>query len=68
MQLQAWWGEPDSSVLLTHFWLSELTDEKRLQLLDMEFSLLMEEIKLAFRGGMDRYVVADFLEGQPVCP
>lgn len=104
-ELRAWWEEDANPIQLAHFWLSELGDDKRAQLLEMEcvagvprpidrrcllvaprcrldlsdrarspiaadaaaaarfarlmslvvrrYGLLLEEIKLAFRAGID---------------
>ena len=58
-ELQAWWAEEDNSVIFTHFWLSEISDEKRQELLELEVGLLKAEVELAFSVGLESNAVSE---------
>lgn len=49
-EMQQWWCHDDNGVKFSHFWLSVFPDDRRKGLLEMEYDLLVEEIRLAFRG------------------
>jgi len=51
--LQDWWVAGSNAMNFSHFWLEELADDKRGQLLELEYELLREEIRLAFQAGME---------------
>jgi len=53
--LQAWWGVEGNGngVGLAHFWLSVFSDEKRKELLEMEYSLLLTQFQAAFQDALD---------------
>lgn len=51
--LQDWWVAGSNAMNFSHFWLEELADDKRGQLLELEYDLLREEIRLAFQAGME---------------
>eukprot|EP00040_Diaphanoeca_grandis_P030120 m.177548 g.177548 ORF g.177548 m.177548 type:complete len:426 (+) comp31897_c0_seq1:230-1507(+) len=49
---QSWWSEDHNAISFQHFWLSEFKDSKRKELLEMEYELLVEEIKMGFGEGL----------------
>lgn len=49
-EMQLWWCRDDNGVKFSHFWLSVFSDDRRKGLLEMEYDLLVEEIRPAFRG------------------
>ena len=51
-QLTSWLHSSDNFVQFAHFWLSEMPRSKQRELMDMEFSVLMEEIYFAFGAGL----------------
>jgi hypothetical protein len=51
--LQDWWCVGSNAMNFSQFWLAELADDKRGQLLELEYELLREEIRLAFMAGME---------------
>ena len=53
VDLQDWWIAGSNAMNFSHFWLEELADDKRGQLLELEYELLREEIRLAFQAGME---------------
>eukprot|EP00048_Salpingoeca_helianthica_P006198 m.95833 g.95833 ORF g.95833 m.95833 type:complete len:474 (-) comp13913_c0_seq1:130-1551(-) len=57
--LQAWWADADNSATFSHFWLSELPDSKRTELLEMEVDLFKEEVALAFKVGLEQGSVTE---------
>jgi hypothetical protein len=57
--LQGWWGEGENSAAFYHFWLSELPDAKRTELLEMEVDLFKEEVALAFKVGLESGSVSE---------
>ena len=51
--LQEWWCLGSNAMSFSQFWLAELADDKRGQLLELEYELLREEIRLPFMAGME---------------
>lgn len=51
-QLTSWLHFEDNFVQFAHFWLSEMPRSKQRELIDMEFSILMEELYFAFGAGL----------------
>lgn len=58
--LQSWWSQDrQNGMRLTHFWLSNFSDEKRRELLHMEYDLLLQEVKMALDSGVEKGAVTD---------
>ena len=51
-QLTCWLHFEDNFVQFAHFWLSEMSRSKQRELIDMEFSIIMEELYFAFGAGL----------------
>lgn len=52
-QLTSWLHDNDNFIQFAHFWLSEMPTSKQRELIEMEFSILMEEICFAFGAGLE---------------
>lgn len=52
-QLTTWLHDNDNFIQFAHFWLSEMPTSKQRELIEMEFSILMEEICFAFGAGLE---------------
>lgn len=52
-QLTSWLHFSDNFIQFAHFWLSEMPRSKQRELIEMEFTISMEEIKFAFGAGLD---------------
>ena len=52
-QLTSWLHYNDNFIQFAHFWLSEMPRSKQRELIEMEFSILMEEICFAFGAGLE---------------
>lgn len=52
-QLTSWLHDNDNFIQFAHFWLSEMPTSKQRELIEMEFSILMEEIFFAFGAGLE---------------
>ena len=50
--LTSWLHGGDNFVRFAHFWLSEMPTSKQKQLIDMEFSIFMDELEFAFGAGL----------------
>ena len=50
--LTSWLHGADNFVRFAHFWLSEMPTSKQKQLIDMEFSIFMDELEFAFGAGL----------------
>uniref|UniRef100_A0A8D2J9E9 SIPAR domain-containing protein n=1 Tax=Varanus komodoensis TaxID=61221 RepID=A0A8D2J9E9_VARKO len=48
-----WSLSGDNFVRFAHFWLSELQDNQKQQLLELEMGVIEDEVRLAFLGGSD---------------
>ena len=46
--LSLWWGDPVKACKFMHFWLKEIDEKKRLELLQMEYSIVREEVQALF--------------------
>ena len=46
--LSLWWADPVRACKFMHFWLKEIDDRKRLELLQMEYSIVREEVQALF--------------------
>lgn len=51
-QLTSWLHYNDNFVQFAHFWLSEMPRSQRRELIEMEFSIFMEELYFAFGAGL----------------
>lgn len=51
-QLSSWLHHDDNFVQFAHFWLSKMPTSKQRQLIDMEFSIFMDELGFAFDAGL----------------
>ena len=51
-QLTSWLHYNDNFIQFTHFWLSEMPRSQQRELIEMEFTILMEEINFAFGAGL----------------
>ena len=51
--LTSWLHHNDNFIQFAHFWLSEMPRSKQRELIEMEFSILMEEICFAFGAGLE---------------
>ena len=52
-QLTSWLHDNDNFIQFAHFWLSEMPRSKQRELIEMEFSILLEEICYAFGAGLE---------------
>lgn len=52
-QLTSWLHYNDNFIQFAHFWLSEMPRSKQSELIEMEFSILLEEICFAFGAGLE---------------
>ncbi len=52
-QLTSWLHYRDNFIQFAHFWLSEMPRSQQRELIEMEFSILMEEINFAFGAGLE---------------
>lgn len=52
-QLTSWLHYNDNFIQFAHFWLSEMPRSKQRELIEMEFSILLEEICFAFGTGLE---------------
>lgn len=52
-QLTSWLHFSDNFIQFAQFWLSEMPRSKQRELIEMEFTISMEEIKFAFGAGLD---------------
>lgn len=52
-QLTSWLHDNDNFIQFAHFWLSEMPTSKQRELIEMEFSILKEEICFAFGAGLE---------------
>ena len=50
--LTSWLHYSDNFIQFAHFWLSEIPSQKQRELVEMEYSILMEEICFAFGAGL----------------
>ncbi|XP_015754974.1 PREDICTED: uncharacterized protein LOC107334550 [Acropora digitifera] len=50
--LTSWLYDGDNFVRFAHFWLSEMPTSKQKQLIDMEFSIFIDELKFSFGAGL----------------
>ena len=50
--LTSWLYDGDNFVRFAHFWLSEMPTSKQKQLIDMEFSIFMDELEFSFGAGL----------------
>ena len=50
VDLQWWWAQGDNAVLMSQFWLADVDDSRRSDLVTMEGELLQHELALAFRA------------------
>ena len=46
--LSLWWADPVKACKFMHFWLREIDERKRLELLQMEYSIVREEVQALF--------------------
>lgn len=46
--LSLWWADPVKACKFMHFWLKEIDEMKRLELLQMEYSIVREEVQALF--------------------
>ena len=46
--LSLWWADPVKACKFMHFWLKEIDERKRLELLQMEYSIVREEVQALF--------------------
>ena len=51
-QLTSWLHYNDNFIQFAHFWMSEMPRSQQRELVEMEFSILMEEIYFAFGAGL----------------
>ena len=51
-QLTSWLHCDDNFIQFAHFWLSEMPRTKQRQLIEMEFSILLDELYFAFGAGL----------------
>ena len=47
-ELSQWWQSPDNACKCIHFWLKEVQEGKRLELLNLEYSVVRDEVQSAF--------------------
>lgn len=52
-ELSSWVHLGDSFANFAHFWLSEVSPNKRSELISMEYSIVMDELKFAFGVGLE---------------
>ena len=52
-RLRIWWDEGDNAINFSHFWLTEMSASRRRDLVMLERELLLEELSLAWRVGLE---------------
>ena len=57
-RLREWYSKEDNVLFFSHFWLAEMPDKDRQELIDMEGAVLLDELGMALQSGMDEGAVS----------